>query len=55
MPESELVFPAHGLGAFISRETDSIWHLALFPPLRLEAYLDDLRIDMKTRRRPLSG
>lgn len=55
MPESELVFTAHGLAAFISRETDSIWHLALFPPLTLEAYQDDLRIDMKTRRRPLSG
>jgi hypothetical protein len=49
MPESELVFPDHGLAAFISRETESIWHLPLFPPLTLEVYEDDLRIDMKTR------
>jgi hypothetical protein len=50
MSESELVFPAHGLAAFISRETDTIWHLALFAPLALETYQNDLRISLKRRR-----
>lgn len=50
MPKSELVFPEHGLSAFINRATNSIWHLALFPPVTLETYKDDLRINMETRR-----
>jgi hypothetical protein len=50
MPESELVFATHGLAAFLNRETGLIWHLALFAPVSLEEYVDDLRIDMQTRR-----
>jgi hypothetical protein len=50
MPESELVFPAHGLAAFINRETDVIWHLALFTAVSLETYENDLRLSMKRRR-----
>ena len=50
MPESELVFPRHGLAAFVNRETQSIWHLALFPPQTLREYVDNLRIDMRIRR-----
>jgi hypothetical protein len=50
MPDSELVFAEHGLAAFISRETESIWHLALFAPQPLQSYVDDLRIAMETRR-----
>jgi hypothetical protein len=50
MAESELVFPRHGLAAFINRETQSIWHLALFPPQTLGDYVDNLRIDMRVRR-----
>jgi hypothetical protein len=50
MPESELVFPRHGLAAFVNRETQSIWHLALFPPQTLDEYVDNLRIDMRVRR-----
>jgi hypothetical protein len=50
MPQSELVFPAHGLAAFVNHETKAIWHMALFPPVTLDAYMDDLRIDMQTRR-----
>jgi hypothetical protein len=54
MLESELVFPAHGLAVFVDRELESIWHLALFPPVALDAYLDELRIDLHTRRHPQS-
>jgi hypothetical protein len=50
VPESELVFPRHGLAAFVNRETQSIWHLALFPPQTLDEYVDNLRIDMRVRR-----
>jgi hypothetical protein len=51
MPESELVFPQHGLAAFVNRETQSIWHLALFLPQTLDEYVDNLRVDMRVRRR----
>jgi hypothetical protein len=50
MPHSELVFAAHGLAAFINRDTNAIWHLALFTPAPLQIYLDTLRIDMRARR-----
>jgi hypothetical protein len=50
MPESELVFPRHGLAAFVNRETQSIWHLALFAPQSLGDYVDNLRIDTRVRR-----
>ncbi|HEY1294105.1 MAG TPA: hypothetical protein VGJ60_13595 [Chloroflexota bacterium] len=49
---SELVFVAHGLAAFIDRETDSIWHLAAYTPTTIAIYLDDLRLDFRTRRLP---
>lgn len=50
MPKSEFVFPRHGLAVFVNRETQSIWHLALFPTLTLGEYIDNLRIDMQVRR-----
>lgn len=50
MPESELVFPQHGLAAFVNRETQSIWHLALFRAQTLDEYVANLRIDMRVRR-----
>jgi len=54
MPASELVFPAHGLAAFISPDTGAVWHLALFAPATLESYEDELRIDLRVRRVPLA-
>lgn len=50
LPESELVFARHGLAAFVNRETQSIWHLALFCPQSLHDYTDNFRIDMQVRR-----
>jgi hypothetical protein len=50
MPASELVFPVHGIAVFVNRETEAVWHVALFPPLTLQSYTDDLRIDMQTHR-----
>jgi hypothetical protein len=50
MPAAELVFPSHGIAVFVNRDTETIWHLALFPPLTLESYEDDLRIGLQTRR-----
>jgi hypothetical protein len=50
MPASELVFPRHGIAVFINRDTGAIWHLALFHPVTLECYEDDIRIDLQTRR-----
>jgi hypothetical protein len=50
MPASELVFPSRGIAVFINRDTDAIWHLALFPPLTLKSYEDNRRIDLHTRR-----
>lgn len=47
MPQSELVFPQHGLVAHIHREKRSIWHLALFQPQTLKDYVDNLRIDLR--------
>jgi hypothetical protein len=52
MPGSELVFPGHGIAAFVNREMATIWHLALFRPVALEVYEDKLRIDMQARRHP---
>lgn len=53
MQKSEMVFAKHGLAAFVNHDTKSIWHLALFAPITLTTYLDDLRIDMQTRRRQM--
>jgi hypothetical protein len=50
MPESELVFPCHGLAVFVNRDTGAAWHLALFSPTTLPGYEDDLRIDLRARR-----
>lgn len=55
MPGSELVFPRHGLAAFVNRETHRLWHLALFRPQSLKSYVDNLRLDRKVRRRPEMG
>ena len=52
MPQSQLVFPRKGLAAFVNRETQSIWHLALLRPQTLEEYVDNLQIDMRVRRHP---
>ena len=50
MPQSQLVFPRKGLAAFVNRETQSIWHLALLRPQTLDEYVDNLQIDMRVRR-----
>jgi len=51
MPAAELVYPGLGLAVFVNHDTRTIWHLALFPPVTLDTYQDDLRIDLQTHRR----
>jgi len=51
MSGAELVYPGLGLAVFVNRDTQAIWHLALFPPVTLDTYQDDLRIALQTRRR----
>jgi hypothetical protein len=50
MPRAELVFPGSGIAVFFSRDLGSIWHLALYSPVALNVYEDDLRLNMETRR-----
>lgn len=50
MLRSELVFSRQGIAAFTNSESNSIWHLAFFPSVSLDTYVNDLRIDMKVSR-----
>jgi hypothetical protein len=42
MPASETVYARRGIAVFVNLDTGAIWHLALFAPVTLEVYQDDL-------------
>lgn len=50
--QGEWVYPDRGLTLFLSEEDNAIYHLAVFAPISLAYYQENLRLPLRKRRTP---